>query len=112
RSGGLFAPAAPNGDGSSPTMPKSPERKRFGIYYTPPEFTGFIVAKTVSAVIDERLDALRKARGVTADDLRADAPTPAVAAYWRAALDVIRAVKVCDPACGSGAFLVRAYDVL
>jgi hypothetical protein len=93
-------------------MPKSPERKRFGIYYTPPEFTGLIVAQTVTAVIDERLDALRKQYSLAPEDLRADQPSAAVAAYWRAALGAVRAVKVCDPACGSGAFLVRAYDVL
>ena len=45
-------------------MPKSPERKRFGIYYTPPEFTKFIVEHTVGTVIDERFEALRRtARG-------------------------------------------------
>ena len=43
-------------------MPKSAERKRFGIYYTPPEFTRFIVQNTVAAVIDERLDRARRAR--------------------------------------------------
>ena len=30
-----------------PAMPKSAERKRFGIYYTPPEFTELIVSETV-----------------------------------------------------------------
>jgi hypothetical protein len=40
RSSALFTssiPPAP-GNGGQPAMPKSPERKRFGIYYTPPEF--------------------------------------------------------------------------
>jgi hypothetical protein len=32
-------------------MLKSPERKRFGIYYTPPQFTQFIVKQTVGTVI-------------------------------------------------------------
>ena len=30
-------------------MPKSAERKRFGIYYTPPQFTGFIVESALLA---------------------------------------------------------------
>ena len=31
-------------------------------------------------------------------------------AYWTACLEDLKAVTVCDPACGSGAFLIRAYD--
>jgi hypothetical protein len=109
RVGGLFSEG--NGNGHEPTMPKSPERKRFGIYYTPPEFTGRIVEETITTLIEERLEALRKKLRLTPDDLRADRPSAQAAKYWRAALEIVRAIKVCDPACGSGAFLVRAYDV-
>ena len=38
-------------------MPKSAQRKRFGIYYTPPAFTGLIVERTVDALV---LRALRR----------------------------------------------------
>ena len=45
-------------------MPKSAQRKRFGIYYTPPAFTGLIVERTVDAVVKERFARLgRNARG-------------------------------------------------
>jgi type I restriction-modification system DNA methylase subunit len=93
-------------------MPKSPERKRFGIYYTPPEFTRFIVLNTLDAVIEERFECVRKEIGLTLDDLSSDQPSPKLAAYWSACLEVLRQVKVCDPACGSGAFLVQAYELL
>ena len=33
-------------------------------------------------------------------------------AYWQACLESLKQVTVCDPACGSGAFLIRAYDAL
>src|SRR5207247_7473565 len=33
-------------------------------------------------------------------------------AYWSACLEALRAFTVCDPACGSGAFLIRAYDAI
>ena len=33
-------------------------------------------------------------------------------AFWRAWLAELTTLKVCDPACGSGAFLVAAFDVL
>lgn len=114
RAAGLFAaPAVPAGANSSEAvMPKSPERKRFGIYYTPPEFTRFIVQYTLDTVIEERFEHLRKERDLTADDLASDRPSPKLAAYWSACLDALRQVKVCDPACGSGAFLVQAYELL
>ena len=54
RVGGLFEP----GDAQEPgraAMPKSAQRKRFGIYYTPPDFTRYIVQQTV-----DRQSALRR----------------------------------------------------
>ncbi|MBI1831850.1 MAG: N-6 DNA methylase [Planctomycetes bacterium] len=111
KKGGLFAPAAPNGNGG-PVMPKSPERKRFGIYYTPPEFTDFIVQHTVKAVLDERRADLRRAHGLDEKSVDADKPSQKLKSYWQADLDMLRSIKVCDPACGSGAFLIQAYDFL
>ncbi|HEV3024111.1 MAG TPA: DNA methyltransferase, partial [Pirellulales bacterium] len=101
-------------------MPKSAERKRFGVYYTPPAFTEFLVRETVSAVIERRLDKLREAHGLESASFDApfDVAQPSSgalagpAAYWREALAMLRDVKVCDPACGSGAFLIEAYDTL
>ena len=110
RVGGLFALEA-NG-APSPAMRKSAERKRFGIYYTPPEFTRFIVRNTVAKVIEERLEEVRVAHGLEADQTTADEPSPHLAGYWRDCLQALRSVKICDPACGSGAFLVQAYEVL
>ncbi|OYV88396.1 MAG: hypothetical protein B7Z73_08595, partial [Planctomycetia bacterium 21-64-5] len=91
RRGGLYGQEAPEG-GGEPAMPKSAERKRSGIYYTPPEFTGFLVRETVHAVIDRRLAALRIAHGLAPakdDDLSpeslprdTDERSPALAAYW------------------------------
>lgn len=125
RAGGFFgAQAAEPGPGA---MPKSAQRKRFGIYYTPPEFTDFLVRQTVGAVIADRYAALAAQHGV-ADLLTAPPATAASAprgrrgtpestpgpllAYYRACLATLRDIKIVDPACGSGAFLIRAYDFL
>lgn len=86
---GLFG-RQPGTDGE-PAMPKSAMRKRFGIYYTPPAFTRFIVEKTLGRLIEERVDSL-------------DDPEARIAA--------LRKLKVVDPACGSGAFLIAAYERL
>jgi hypothetical protein len=88
RAGGLFADDAPkNGaNGVEAAMPKSAERKRFGIYYTPPDFTHFIVESTVDAVIDQRFQALRKSHGLTEEALAAGEPSHLLAGYWRDAM--------------------------
>jgi hypothetical protein len=92
-------------------MPQSAKRKRLGIYYTPAELTSRIVDYTVDELIAERFAALagefgvakpQAARGVMPDD----------EAFWRRCLDILRDLKIVDPACGSGAFLFQAYNVL
>ena len=93
-------------------MPKSAERKRFGIYYTPPDFTRLIVEQTVTAVVQQRKEAVRLGPPLTPADVEADQPSAAMAAYWRDRWEAMRDVKVCDPACGNGAFLIPADEVL
>ncbi|MCA9273330.1 MAG: N-6 DNA methylase [Phycisphaerales bacterium] len=92
-------------------MPKSAQRKRFGIYYTPPAFTGLLVERTVDALVRERFAGLAKQHKVN-PEARKKQVAKNLRAYWTACLDALNAVTVCDPACGSGAFLIRAYDAL
>ena len=98
-------------DGKSSGMPKSAQRKRFGIYYTPPAFTGLLVDRTVDAVVRDRFAALAQQHGVDPDS-REPQDASKLRAYWSACLGSLKTVTVCDPACGSGAFLIRAYDAL
>ena len=119
RFGGLFASPEDRNNPSraEPSMKKSAQRKRFFIYYPPPDFTHFIVSATVGAVIDQRFDEIRTARGldqkqVDEDRLDGDKPRKEMARYWRDCLEALRQVKICDPACGSGAFLIQAYEML
>lgn len=92
-------------------MPKSAQRKRFGIYYTPPAFTGLIVERTVDALVRQRFAALAKATKVN-PELREEQDPRKLRAYWTACLDCLKSLTICDPACGSGAFLIRAYDAM
>ena len=98
--------------GPQPAMRKSAERKRLGTYYTPPDFTRFIVESTVGEVVQQRLEALRESHAVEAAELEATEPSKKLARFWRDCFETLRAIKVCDPACGSGAFLIQAYDLL
>ena len=112
RVAGLFGENALPDGVRAPTMPKSAQRKRGGIYYTPPEFTDFIARQTVGSLVTSRFEALAREHGTTLAQAESCDADPSLAPYWRACLDALRAVKVVDPACGSGAFLIQAYDVL
>lgn len=95
-----------------PKMEKSAERKRSGIYYTPPEFTAFITESVVGRVIDERFDSIAQALKIKRSDLNSSEPNPIEAKYWLKCLSALNEIKVVDPACGSGAFLISTYDYL
>jgi hypothetical protein len=70
-------------------------RKKEGIFYT----DRYIVVYLVGAALDPLWDEIKPG-----DD------TIATAGATRARLARLDALKVCDPACGSGAFLIAVYD--
>jgi hypothetical protein len=93
-------------------MEKSAERKRGGIYYTPAEFTRFIVEHTVEKVAAEKVKAVEEKHGI---DLRSPERHTRDGKLKRCVDDAVaalRTIRIVDPACGSGAFLIQAYDVL
>ena len=95
-----------------PKMQKSAERKKGGVYYTPPEFTGFITERTVGKLADEKIKLLERNLGIRLDQIDAKTEKKRVIAFAQNAIEELRDIKVVDPACGSGAFLIRAYDCL
>jgi hypothetical protein len=95
-----------------PKMQKSAERKKGGVYYTPPEFTGFITERTVGKMADGKIKLLERNLGVRLDQIDAKTEKKRVIAFAQNAVEELREIKVVDPACGSGAFLIRAYDCL
>ncbi len=104
--------ADPDAFESAPSKKVTGKRKREGIYYTPPHVTRYIVENTIKPSIEGRFSALAKRFKVDPDD----EPTPQSMAAWikfnEARLKTLRSLRVCDPACGSGAFLIQAYDYL
>jgi hypothetical protein len=95
-----------------PKMGKSVERKRFGIYYTPPEFTTFIANNTIGKVIEERFAQVAQQSGIKFEDAEFGKPGDKLAQFWTECLDTLRGIKIIDPACGSGAFLIQSYYLL
>jgi hypothetical protein len=90
---------------------KKSSRKLGGIFYTPEYITQYIVAETIGGWLKTRFDDL-EAR-FTPENQRTDTRRrEARLALWEAYRDVLRHIKVLDPACGSGAFLIAAFDYL
>lgn len=98
--------------------PPVSKRKRHGIVYTPDIVTRFLVEHTIGLALAERYTAILAAHGKTArprgsrEPEFADTEQPIERAVWRDYLAALRAFTVVDPACGSGAFLVAAFDTL
>ena len=104
--------AAEPSDESAAKPPENGKRKREGIYYTPPRITAYNVEVAAGRVLHERFAQLAKQHDIT-PDLE---PTPKTLANWlayqNARLDTLRHFRVLNLACGSGAFLIAAFDYL
>lgn len=97
-------------DGTINVRPNLFARKNTGSYYTPDALVGLILDETLKPLIDERLAAFSSAKdaphvGVSDAQHRNDLRDvdPAIA---------ILSLRVCDPAMGSGHFLVSLVDKL
>ncbi len=67
-------------DGTLDLKPSQATRKKSGIYYTPPYVVDYIVKNTVGELLKRKKP------------------------------DEVQKIKVLDPACGSGSFLIKAFD--
>ncbi len=87
-----------------PSVNKESRRKRDGVYYTPE----WVVERIVAETIGRRLSDLKKACGWPTSG-RSRLPSKAMLDAYEAAL---KEVRVVDPACGSGAFLISSLRFL
>jgi len=102
-------------------------RKKEGAFYTPAFITRYIVEQTLGSVLAVRFEDLRKsgetaaaasARKPLADPNAYDLTTlndpqrKALVKFWEAWQEVLKNLRILDPACGSGAFLIETFDQL
>jgi hypothetical protein len=102
-------------------------RRQEGAFYTPAFITRYIVEEALGGVVKQRFDALRQRReaqaGGTARKALADPNAydlsalnepqrKALVGFWEAWQDELKGLRILDPACGSGAFLIQAFDQL
>src|SRR6185312_12084125 len=72
------------------------------IYYTPHQITEYLTKKTVGIKFDEKIYQLSK-------ELRKD--------KWdkkeiETISETIKKIRICDPSCGSGSFLIQAIRII
>ena len=124
----LHRPLHPHLKQKNKTNSVEGRRKRDGVVYTPDHITRFIVEQTLQPVIIERFFQVHSRyfvngptsgswRSATKDEklqtVKSVAPQHTTEyQFWLAWQTELTALRVCDPACGSGAFLVAAFDVL
>lgn len=77
-------------------------RKKEGIFYTPPFITDYICRNTIISYLS------KNGKSNTVDEL--------IGEYWGSQIkdldEKIKNIRIVDPACGSGAFLNKAADLL
>ncbi len=84
-------------------------QKEFGAYYTRPEMTGYLCERTIFKLVLDRVNKALNRQFHSISDLllNLDAKICRVLV-----LEILPALRLLDPACGSGAFLVAAMKVL
>ena len=114
---------------AKPSQTARSRRKKEGAFYTPAFITRYIIEQALGGVLKDRFQRLRVAHVESAakkgpartaladpnvyklDDLKPAART-ALVSFWEAWQDELGSVRLLDPACGSGAFLIEAFDQL
>lgn len=92
-------------------------RKRDGVVYTPDYIARFIVAETLGAHLEEAFTEILRAHAKTGADLSDYAAILwrrklAELEAWQAYRNRLKTLRIVDPACGSGVFLIMAFDFL
>jgi hypothetical protein len=99
------------------TSGTSGRRKRDGVVYTPDYIARFIVVETLGAHLKEAFGTILRTHAKKGADVSNYAAIPwrrksAELEAWQAYRDRIKTLRIVDPACGSGVFLIMAFDFL
>jgi hypothetical protein len=92
-------------------------RKRDGVVYTPDYIARFIVAETLGAHLEEAFTEILRTHAKAGADLSDYAAIQwrrksAELEAWQSYRDRLKTLRIVDPACGSGVFLIMAFDYL
>ena len=104
-------------------------RRRQGVYYTPSFVTRYMIENTLGRVLESKKSELGQEalpeltdedyasikliqRGKTKGQVRYNDKIAKHVEFWNQFKAALAEIKVLDPACGSGAFLIAAFDYL
>ncbi len=93
------------------TDKKVSKRKKDGIFYTPAYIVNYIVDNSLGKYLAGHEEALQDKYALKSDINEKNYRKREIEAYTEYQ-KILQQVKVLDPACGSGAFLVRVFDWL
>lgn len=99
------------GQENAPEEKKVSKRKKDGIFYTPAYIVDYIVRNSLGKYLEEHEERIKEAYKLKGDITEKNYRKRELEAYTQYQT-VLHTVKVLDPACGSGAFLVRVFDFL
>ena len=74
------------------------KRKKDGVFYTPAYITEYIVREAIGGWLNDRKAEIKAKEGSKE--------------FWQEYAAKLKTIKILDPACGSGAFLVKVFDYL
>lgn len=104
--------ASPDGiDELDRVRKKVGKRKKEGVFYTPDFAINYIVDRTLGEFLRSHEERLKDKHRLTENILDVNYQKRQRLAYLEYQT-ILQDVVVCDPACGSGAFLVAAFDYL
>ncbi len=99
--------------GDNEVSKKDTKRKKDGIFYTPEYVVDYIVKNSLGKYLEEREQELFIKHKVDSNRVKKDEThEKRVLQLYSEYQDILQRVKVLDPACGSGAFLVKVFDYL
>jgi len=95
----------------------SGRRKRDGVVYTPDYIARFIVSETLGAHLEEAFTEILRGHAKAGADVSDYAAIQwrrksAELEAWQAYRERLKTLRIVDPACGSGVFLIMAFDFL
>jgi len=106
------------------TVKKEGKQKKEGIYYTPEYITKYIIEQAVGVFLEDRKEELDFNRlpelseedyeniKIAKGKVKANVKIEAHINFWESYREILQNIKVLDPACGSGAFLIQVFDYL
>lgn len=89
------------------------KRKKDGIYYTPKYITKYIVENTIGKLCEEKKQELKIVESDYLEERKRNISTKRpLVEKLETYREWLLEITICDPACGSGAFLIQALDFL